>query len=391
MGYFIRDRDDRFDKAKGGPRRILALDGGGTRGIVTLCYLKRIEDILRARHDNSPGFRLAHYFDLIAGTSTGSIIAAGLAMEMQVDDLIKLYQDLANRVFRRNLSRWGFWRARFDHKELAKILQDILKEDNGAPMLLGSKKLKTGLLAVSKRMDTGSTWPLGNNPCGKYFTQREGSKYTANKDYPLWKVIRASTAAPYYFDPEEIVITEEEGKEPVIGRFVDGGVSPFNNPAFQAYMYATLDGYRVNWKPGRNQMLVVSVGTGRADAGAKATGAAAGDAIGALFGLMDDAVDLTETLMQWIGTGDTHRRIDSELGDLSGDSMGAAKCTYLRYDLPLKRHEINSEFPDMTYADKAALVALDQPGAMKTLRGMAERDAPGKVSADHFPRVFDLR
>jgi len=59
-----------------GPKRILALDGGGLRGMLTLGFLRQIEEILRARHAGDPSFRLCHYFDLIAGTSTGAIIAA---------------------------------------------------------------------------------------------------------------------------------------------------------------------------------------------------------------------------------------------------------------------------------------------------------------------------
>ena len=57
-----------------GPKRILALDGGGIRGVLTLGYLARIEAILRARSSTPETFCLADYFDLIGGTSTGSII-----------------------------------------------------------------------------------------------------------------------------------------------------------------------------------------------------------------------------------------------------------------------------------------------------------------------------
>ena len=56
------------------PKRILALDGGGIRGLLTAGLLQRIEDLLRARAGGDPAFRLSDYFDLIGGTSTGSII-----------------------------------------------------------------------------------------------------------------------------------------------------------------------------------------------------------------------------------------------------------------------------------------------------------------------------
>ena len=78
MSYAIRNRDQHLAN-DGRPKRILALDGGGLRGILTLGLLQKIEDTLRERHA-SQDFRLCHYFDLIAGTSTGAIIAATLAL-----------------------------------------------------------------------------------------------------------------------------------------------------------------------------------------------------------------------------------------------------------------------------------------------------------------------
>ena len=80
MTYKIRTRDEHLQN-DGRPKRVLALDGGGLRGILTLSFLAEIESMLRERHDGSKLFRLAHYFDLIAGTSTGAIIAAALARD----------------------------------------------------------------------------------------------------------------------------------------------------------------------------------------------------------------------------------------------------------------------------------------------------------------------
>src|SRR4051794_35150365 len=73
-----------------GPKRILALDGGGIRGAVTVALLRRIELMLRERHDN-PSMVLADYFDLIGGTSTGAIIAAALAIGLPAENVEKIY------------------------------------------------------------------------------------------------------------------------------------------------------------------------------------------------------------------------------------------------------------------------------------------------------------
>lgn len=68
MAYRVLTRDEHFQSP--GPKRILALDGGGLRGILSLGILKRIEAILRERHGGSSAFRLCHYFDLVAPTTT---------------------------------------------------------------------------------------------------------------------------------------------------------------------------------------------------------------------------------------------------------------------------------------------------------------------------------
>src|SRR5947199_6375685 len=74
------------------PRKLLALDGGGIRGLITLGILKGMEDLLANKQAAPKKFRLCQYFDYIAGTSTGAIIAAGLARGMSVQELIDFYR-----------------------------------------------------------------------------------------------------------------------------------------------------------------------------------------------------------------------------------------------------------------------------------------------------------
>ena len=81
-----------------GPKRILALDGGGIRGILTLQFLQAIESLIKERFGDNT--LLCDYFDLIGGTSTGSIIAAGLACGMTVEALEELYKNIGASVFR---------------------------------------------------------------------------------------------------------------------------------------------------------------------------------------------------------------------------------------------------------------------------------------------------
>src|SRR5215469_1522338 len=93
-----KTKQQHLDRASG-PKRILALDGGGIRGILTLEYLGAMEKMLRQRSDKDD-LLLCDYFDLIGGTSTGSIIAAGLACGMTVADLQQLYENIGASVFK---------------------------------------------------------------------------------------------------------------------------------------------------------------------------------------------------------------------------------------------------------------------------------------------------
>src|SRR5712691_6933387 len=84
--------------AQPGAKKLLAIDGGGIRGVLALEILQKIEDLLKsqARRDT---FCLADYFDYIAGTSTGAIIATGLSMGMSVADILKFYKEAGAQMF----------------------------------------------------------------------------------------------------------------------------------------------------------------------------------------------------------------------------------------------------------------------------------------------------
>lgn len=370
-----------------GPKRILALDGGGLRGILTLGILKKIEDELRQRHGNDKAFRLCHYFDLIAGTSTGSIIAATLAIGWSVEEITKKYFDLGARVFQRSLLRQGFIRAKYDEGRLIEELKAVFGPDT----TLGSNTLQTGLLIVIKRLDSGSPWPVSNNPKGKFFGSGEGG-VIGNGDYKLWQAVRASTAAPDYFEPERITIAQLPGHAPVYGDFVDGGVSPFNNPALQAFMYATLDGYRINWPAGKDKILVVSVGTGAADPGVRRSEIAAAHALRSLLSIMEDCAALQESMLQWMSESPTAREIDSELGSLNGNIVGGVPLlSYARYNVDLTPATIGELLGNeaKTIAMEN-LTAMDAPENMPALHRLGVVAGERRVLAEHFPPAFDL-
>jgi uncharacterized protein len=237
-------------------KRILALDGGGIRGVFTLEVLLRMQTLLR-EHFGRPEMTLSDHFDFFAGTSTGAIIATCLCWGMDVRRVLDLYVEYGQTMFtpvawRHPLRRLFF--ARFEAQPLSDMLLKLFSEDGEGkqPSLLGTARLKQLLLVVVRNHSTGSQWPLTNNPLAKY---NDRSLPDCNLDIPLWQVLRASTAAPVYFDPERIRL----GDRTYV--FVDGSLTPYNNPALIAGLTATLPCYRLEWPAGPENLRIVSMGT----------------------------------------------------------------------------------------------------------------------------------
>jgi uncharacterized protein len=230
-----------------GQKKLLALDGGGIRGVIALEVLVRIEEVLRERSGRKD-LVLSDYFDYIGGTSTGAIVAACLAVGMQVKEVIRFYVENGSAMFSRAGLLKRFW-YKFGDDNLSNQLKEILGEDT----TFGSEKLRTLLMMVLRNATTDSPWPISNNPLAKY---NDAARDDCNLNLPLWQLVRASTAAPVYFPPEVVTIGRQEFL------FVDGGITTYNNPAFQLFLMATLEPYRLQWAAGENKMLIVSVGTG---------------------------------------------------------------------------------------------------------------------------------
>ena len=310
-----------------GPKRILALDGGGIRGIVTLEILARIESLLREKSGGRDDFVLADYFDFIAGTSTGAIIGTALSLGMSVTDIRSFYLDTGKQMFEQ-ASVLRRFRYKYEDRQLSRKLHEVF----GADTTLGSDRLKTLVMAVMRNATTDSPWPVTNNPFAK-FNQRDLPG--CNLNIPLWQLVRASTAAPVFFPPEVVPV----GDEKFI--FMDGALTTYNNPAFQAFIMATVEPYNLNWPAGEDQILVVSIGTGtnpKADADLQPS------EMNLLYhsaslplALMYAALNEQDFLCRVFGKCLAGDPLDCEVGDLIG-TKGPANpklFTYLRYNAEL--------------------------------------------------------
>ena len=241
-------------------KRLLALDGGGLMGLISLGILAEVEDQLRVATGGDERFRLRDYFDYIGGTSTGGIIAAGLMMGRSVQELRDFYVNNGARMFAK--ANW-FNRiiSGFSHKYDPRNLKDMLKKEFTEHTILelqnsGQLPLDKHLLLVMRDHSTDSCWPISTNPAATY---NDASRHNCNRKIPLWQFIKASAAAPSFFPPEHV--TFSDGSEHT---FQDGGLTAHNNPALKLFQMATAPQYQLGWPTGEDALMLLSVGTGLA-------------------------------------------------------------------------------------------------------------------------------
>ncbi|WP_264723589.1 patatin-like phospholipase family protein [Wolbachia endosymbiont (group A) of Cheilosia soror] len=213
---------------------ILSVDGGGIRGIIPAIILAEIEKRTRRT--------IAEIFHLMAGTSTGGIVIAGLCKkdkqgnpQYSASDLVELYQKYGSYIFKSSFLRRSIFSwlncAQYPHKNIEFVLDKYFGEDI----------LKNTL---SKVLIT--SYDINNNYPFFFKSWREDRNFIKLKD-----ALRSTTAAPTYFAPKYLKINQ---KEMVL---VDGGVFA-NNPAACAYA----SGKRLF---PNDDILLLSIGTGRTD------------------------------------------------------------------------------------------------------------------------------
>ncbi|HEY9909144.1 MAG TPA: patatin-like phospholipase family protein [Thermosynechococcaceae cyanobacterium] len=219
--------------------RILSLSGGGVRGLMTAIWLNRLEQKL--------GSPLHQHFDLIAGTSTGAIIACALAVGKSTEEIVQLYRDRGREIFppqpKQFFSRvtrvfsQGVDAPRYDGQGLEKVLRDEFKDDR-------FESLKVHTLITSYDL-----------------LHREALVLKTNKPehQPLlvWQVAKASASAPVYFPAQLLTLAGE----PIA--VIDGGVVA-NNPTACAIAEAVRlnSGLAPEAQTSLAEFVVASFGTG---------------------------------------------------------------------------------------------------------------------------------
>lgn len=238
------------------PVTILSLDGGGVRGLLSTLILKdlyrRIREIEAGRTGVSRLFfgsrrskPLHRYFDLITGTSTGALIALGLACPADagegtpaytLDDIEAVYAERGGEIFPRGgIHNFRTVAQAFEAKYQVSAVENMLKDYFGERTMGDAltEVIVPAYETVRRRA---------------YFFKRSGSRNFRMRD-----VARATSAAPTYFPPALIGPVPEDGRE---YSFIDGGVFA-NNPALCGYVEAR------ELFPRRRNYFVLSLGTGQ--------------------------------------------------------------------------------------------------------------------------------
>lgn len=236
--------------------RILSLDGGGIRGIISCVILKFIEEQLQVL--DSKDAKIGDYFDLIAGTSTGGILAAIILFpnengkaKFSVQEALDLYAEKGDSIFdvsvwRKIINPFGLFNEKISDENLEKQIESVF----------GTLELKNFIkpsLITSYDIQARRA---------KFFASHE-AKNSNLENFYVKDVCRATSAAPTYFEPAKIQSLYNQEFT-----LIDGGVYA-NNPALCAYAEARKipfqdifnDESKKNY-PAINDMIIVSVGTG---------------------------------------------------------------------------------------------------------------------------------
>jgi predicted acylesterase/phospholipase RssA len=405
-----------------GPKKLLAIDGGGIRGLIAIEFLAKIESLLRERFDR-PDLVLSQYFDYVAGTSTGAIIATLVSLGYSTEEIRSFYKTGAHAMFDPNAFQriarrtkgpvavlmgvigMLIYKAMYTpvplEREIKQVLGDPLPDGKkvagkGPLTTFGTEKLRTLLMMVTRNASTDSHWPISNNPRAKYNVRvdSDGKARATNLDIPLWQLIRASTAAPVFFPPEEIHVPGV--KKPFM--FMDGGITVYNNPAFQLFLMATLPTYNLRWPAGEKELLLVSVGTGLCESANLNLGEHQMNLMynvqSTPAALMRAATVEQDILCRVVGRvrpGCNLPEIDSEIGDLVDSHAPLARklFSYARYNVELS----DKGLQELGLYDPGKMPCGIEPKSVQPLDNvdhLGELERVGKAAAERCISIEDF-
>ena len=309
--------------------RILSIDGGGMRGIIPGTVLVYLENQL-IKQTGNPNSRIADYFDLVVGTSTGGILSSFYltpnplsdplepSARFSAQEALSFYVEKGNQIFNQSKkfnwfgARGLFNAARYSavtfERELDTLFENLKMSQLLKPCVIMTYDMKA--------------------KAAFFFNSRENS--SKRREFYLKDVLRSTSAAPTYFSPAKIqnLITGERMCN------IDGGVFA-NNPALCAYAEARTTKFKKEHFPTAKNLLFLSLGTG-----------GGGFQLPKLkrshrWGLINWAKSIPEIMMD--GSLDT---VNYQMRELFGTLSKSQQDQFLRIDVPSKKREYASDMAD---------------------------------------------
>jgi patatin-like phospholipase/acyl hydrolase len=224
---------------------LLSIDGGGLRGILPVCMLVELERQTQKRARD--------VFSFAAGTSTGSVIASGIAAGIPAEAMLNLYLRRARDVFYWHpLDPFWRWARRLlfkGHFFSSQPLRRVLAEEAGEAESWDINSSPIDILVTAKRVNDGMPW---------YFVKDKPSNSGRTGKLRLVDCVTASCVVPTYHDPWTVPEEDPPAGHRPVGRLVDGGVGVAGNPVYQACVEAFC--FTDEYVPA--ETIVVSLGTG---------------------------------------------------------------------------------------------------------------------------------
>jgi len=190
---------------------ILSIDGGGIKGLYSAAFLAGLE--------NKFGKETHNCFDLVAGTSTGGILALAIAARIPVKDIVEFYKEWGPRIFR---TRFNIFRnllfSKYSNKELIKALQNIFGNTRIKDIYSQDKCVSICIPSIDVTQGTPTV-----------FKTPHDIQLSSDNERYLWEIALATSSAPTYFPVAKIRIPQSSAWK----LFVDGGLWA-NNPSLVA-------------------------------------------------------------------------------------------------------------------------------------------------------------
>jgi uncharacterized protein len=350
------------------PKRILSLDSGGSRTVLLLGWLERLEQLLRARYGDAD-LRLSDYFDLIGASGVAALLAAELAQGRTVAEAGRAFCGAIAALYssRSLVGMTGLTGSMFRVGPLRQMLDAAW-----GTATLTSPPLKTGFAVMLTRVDLSELSTFHNHP---------GATGAGSEGLTLARVLLGAASLPMYLPVAELPTADG------IGQYFSGDYSVGPDPALHLFLVATSPHFPFNWRSGRRRISLLSLGAGRRSKSRAISSMPLLQAVqmmNSMFGGLQQQSHLTLAAL-------THEGPGLIAGENVEPVDESAALSYRRHDLELSPESlVDLGLPDMVgHLDE--LITWDRVDRLSELQEIGRRAALRDCAPTLLSPTFDIR